>query len=126
MYKNRERRKIFGPKRDEVAGEWRRLHNRELYNLYSSTNIIWVIKSRRMRWVGQVARMGNKKRVYRVWVGRPERRRPLGRPRRRWEDNIKMYLQEVGWGMYWIDLAQGREKWLELVNVVNGPSGSLK
>jgi hypothetical protein len=81
-------------------GEWRRLHNKELNDLYSSPNIIWVIKSRRMRWAGHVARMGEARGAYRVLVGRPEGRRPLGRPRRRWEDNIKMDLEEVGWGAW--------------------------
>jgi hypothetical protein len=90
---------LFGPKREEATGEWRRLHNKELNDLYSSPNIIWVIKSRRMRWAGHVARMGEKRGACRILVGRPEGRRPLGRPRRRWEDNIKTDLQEVGWGM---------------------------
>ena len=81
-------RRIFGPKRDEVTGEWRKLHNEELNNQYSSPNIVWVIKSRRMRWTGHVARMVEGRGVYRVLVGKPEGRRPLGRPRRRWEDNI--------------------------------------
>jgi hypothetical protein len=91
-------RRIFGPKRGEATGEWRRLHNEELNGLYSSPNIIWVIKSRRMRWAGHVARMGEKRGAYRILVGRPEGRRSLGRPRRRWEDNITMDLEEVGWG----------------------------
>ena len=84
-------RRIFGPKRDEVTGEWRKLHNEELNELYCSPNIVRVIKSRRMSLAGHVARMGKKKGVYRVWVGKPEGKRPLGRPRRRWED-IKMEL----------------------------------
>jgi hypothetical protein len=87
--------RIFGPKRHEATGEWRRLHNEELNDLYSSPNIIRVIKWRRMRWAGHVARMGEKRGAYRILVGRPEGRRPLGRPRRRWEDNIKIDLQEV-------------------------------
>jgi hypothetical protein len=91
-------RRIFGPKRDEVTGEWRRLHSKELYTLYSSPNFIWVIKSRRLRWAGHVARMEVRRGAYRALVGKPEGRRPLGRPRRRWEDNIKMDLREVGWG----------------------------
>jgi hypothetical protein len=89
-------RRIFGTKRDEVTGEWRRLHKEELNDLYSSPTIIRVIKSRTMRWAGHVARMGEGRVAYRILVGRPEGRRPLGRPRRRWEDNIKMDLQEVG------------------------------
>jgi hypothetical protein len=98
VFENRVLRRIFGPKRGEATGEWRRLHKELLYDLYSSPNIIWVIKSRRMRWAGHVARMGEKRGAYRILVGRPEGRRTLGRPRRRWEDNIKMDLQEVGWG----------------------------
>jgi hypothetical protein len=98
VFENRVLRRIFGPKRDEVTREWRRLHNEELNDLYSSRNIIRVIKSRRMRWAGNVARMGGKRGVYRILVGRPVERRPLGTPRRRWEDNIKMDLQEMGWG----------------------------
>jgi hypothetical protein len=86
------------PKRDEVTGEWRRLHKEELNGLYSSPNISWVIKSRTMRCAGQVARMGKGTGAYRILFGRPEGRRPLVRPRCRWEDNIKMDLQEVGWG----------------------------
>jgi hypothetical protein len=97
LFENRVLRRIFGPKRDEVTGEWRRLHNEEPNDLYSSPNIIWVIKSRRMRWTGHVARMGEGRGAYRILVERPEGRRPLGRPRHRWEDNIKMNLQEVGW-----------------------------
>ena len=88
-------RSIFGPRRDEVTGEWRRLHNEELNYLYSSPNIVRVIKSRRMTWAGHVARMGEERGVYRVLVGKPEGRRPLGRPRHRWVDNIRMDLQEV-------------------------------
>jgi hypothetical protein len=97
VFENRVLRRIFGPNRDKATGDWRRLHNEELNDLYSSTNIIRIIKSRRMRWAGRVARMGEKG-AYRVLVGRPEGRRPLGRPRHRWEDNIKMDLQNVGWG----------------------------
>jgi hypothetical protein len=119
VFENRVPRRIFGPKRDEVTGEWRRLHNEELNNLYSSPNIIRVIKSRRMRWAGHVARMGEGRGAYRILVGRPEGRRPLGRPRRRWDDNIKMNLQEVVWGvMGWIDMAQDRDKWRDVVNSV--------
>jgi hypothetical protein len=85
-------RKVFGPKRDEVTGEWRKLHNEELNDLYSLTNIVRAVKSRRMRWAGHVARMEEERGVHRVLVGKLEEKRPLGRPRRRWEDNIKMAL----------------------------------
>jgi hypothetical protein len=97
VFENRVLRRIFGPKRNEATGEWRRLHNEELNDLYSSPNIR-VIKSRRMRWAGHVAPLGEERVAYRILVGRPEGRRPLGRPRRRWEYNIKMDLQEVGRG----------------------------
>jgi hypothetical protein len=112
VFENRVLRRIFGPKRDEVTGEWRSIHNEELNGLYSSPNIIGVIKSRRMRWTGHVARMGETRGAYRILVRRPEGRRPLGRPRRRWEDNIKMDLEEVGWGMDCIELPQDRDRWL--------------
>jgi len=103
VFENRMLRRIFGSTRDEVTGEWRKLHNEELNDLYSSSNIVWDIKQRRMRWAGHVARMGEKRGVYRVLVGKPEEKRPFGRPRRRWEDNIKMDLQEVGFGgMDWL------------------------
>ena len=119
MFENMVLRRIFGPRRDEVTGEWRRLHNEELNDLYSSLNIVRVIKSRRMRWAGHVARMGEKRRVYRVLVGKPEGKRPLGRPRRRWVDNISMVLQEVGCGyMDWIGLAQFRDRWRTFVSAV--------
>jgi hypothetical protein len=98
VFENRVLRRIFGPKRDEATGKWRRLHNEELNDLYSTSNIFRVTKSRRMRWTWHVARMGEKRSAYRILVGRPEGREPLGRPRRRWQDNIKMDLQEVGWG----------------------------
>jgi hypothetical protein len=109
-------RKIFGPKR-EVDGSWRKLHNDGLHSLYSSPNIVRVIKSRRMRWVGHVARMWRG--VHRVLVGRPEGKRPLGRPRRRWEDNIKMDRRGIGidWAN-WIQLAQYRVQWRAFVNTV--------
>jgi hypothetical protein len=109
---------IFRPERDEATGEWRRLDNEELNNLYSSQNIIRVIKSRRMRWAGHVARMGEKRDAYMILVGRREGRRALGRPRHTWEDNIKMDLQDVGWGMDWLELAQDRDRWLALVKAV--------
>jgi len=105
--------------RDEVTGEWRRLHNEELNALYSSPNIVRVIKSRRMRWAGHVARMSEERRAYRVLVGKPEGRRPLGRPRRRWVDNIRIDLHEVGCRyMDWIGLAQDRDGWRRLVSAV--------
>jgi hypothetical protein len=95
IFENRVLKRIFGPKRDEVTGECRRLHNKELYALYSSPNIIRVIKSRRLRWAGHVARTGERRGAYRALAGKPEGRRPLGRPRHTWEDNIKMDLREV-------------------------------
>ena len=119
VFENRLMRKVFGPKRDEVTGEWRKLHNEELNGLYCSPNIVRVVKSRRMRWAGHVARMRERRSVYRVLVGKPEGKRPLGRPRLRWEDNIKMDLQEMGCGcMDWIDLAQDRGRRWGVVNVV--------
>jgi hypothetical protein len=119
VFENRVLRRIFGPKRDGLRGEWKRLHNNELNDLYSSPNIIRVIKSRRMRWAGHVARMGEGRGAYRILVGRPEGRRPLGRPRRRREDNINMDFQEVGWGgMDWIDMAQDRDRWRAVVSAL--------
>jgi hypothetical protein len=118
VFEKRVLRKIFGPKREE-DGSWRKLHNGELHNMYSSLNIVRVIKSRRMRWVGHVARMGEGRGVYRVLVGRPEGKRPLERPRRRWEDNIKMDLREKGIdGAKWIRLSQNRVQWRASVNTV--------
>jgi hypothetical protein len=115
---NRVLRKIFGPKRDEKRS-WRKLHNDELHSLYSSLNIDWVIKSRRMRWVGHVACMEEGRGVYRVLVGRPERKRPLGRPRHSWEDNIKMDLRKIGInGVNWIRLAQDKVQWWAFVNTI--------
>ena len=103
--------RVFGPRRDEVTGEWRKLNNEELSDLYSLPNIARVVKSRRMRWAGHVARMGEGIGVYRVLVGKPEGKRPLGRPRRRWQDNIKMDLQEVGGvmgtGWSWLRIGTG-------------------
>ena len=105
MFENMVLRRIFGSRRDEVMGSWRRLHNEELNDVYSSPSIVRVIKSSRMRWAGHVARMGEERGVYRVLVGKPEGKRPLWRSRRRWVDNIRMDLQEVGCGyMDWIGL----------------------
>jgi len=119
VFENRVLRKVFGTKRGEVTGEWRELHNEELNDLYSLPNTVRVVKSRRMRWAGQVARMGEDKGVQRVLVGKPEGKSPLGRPRRRWEDNIKMDIQEVGGGRGdWMELAQDRERWRALVGMV--------
>ena len=95
VYENRVLKRVFGPKRDEVTGEWRKLHNVGLRDLYSLPNIVRVVKSRRMRWTGHVALMGEGRGVHMVLVGRSEGKSPLGRPRRRWEDNIKMDLREV-------------------------------
>ena len=112
-------RTVYGPKRDEVTGEWRKLHNEELSDLYSLPNIVWVVKSRRMRWAGHVARMGQGRGGYRVLMGKPERKKPMGRPRRRWEDNIEMDLEEVGGGCGdWMELAQDRDRWRALVSTV--------
>jgi hypothetical protein len=117
-FENRVLWRIFGPKRDEVIGRWRKQHNEELHNLYCSPSIIRMIKSRRMRWAGHVARMEIKRNAY-VFGGKLEGERPLGRPRRRWEDNIKTDLRGIGWGgMDWIDLAQDRDEWRALVNRV--------
>ena len=119
VFENVVLRRIFGPRRDEVTGEWRRLHNEELSDLHSSPDIVQVIKSRRMRWDGHVAHMGEERGAYRVLVGKQEGRRPLGRPRHRWVDNIRMDLQEVGCGyMDWIGLAQDRDRWWTLVSAV--------
>jgi hypothetical protein len=98
VFDNRETRNVCRRTRDEVTGEWRTLHNEEPNDLYSSPNITRVMKSRRMSWMGHIARMGERKWAYRILAGRPEGRRPLGKQRRRWEDNIKMDLQEVGCG----------------------------
>ena len=119
VFENMVLKRIFGPRRDEVRGEWRRLHNEELNVLYSSPNIARVIKLRRMRWAGHVARMGEERGTYKVLVGKPEGKTPLGRPRRRWVDNIRMDLQEVGCGYVdWIGLAQGRDGWLRFVSAL--------
>jgi hypothetical protein len=103
VFENRVLSRIFGPKRDEVTGEWRKLHNEELHNLYSSLDIIRQIKSRRMWWAGHMARMGEERKVYKVLVGKPEGKRPLGRPRRRWEDGIRMDLGKIGFGVCGLD-----------------------
>jgi len=119
VFENMVLRRIFGPRSDEVMGEWRRLYNKELNDFYSSPNIVWVIKSRKMRWAGYVACMGEKRGVYRILVGKLEGKRPRGRPRRRWVDNIRMDRQEVGCGyMDWIGLAQDRDRWRTLVSAV--------
>ena len=119
MFENMVLRRICGTRSDEATREWRRLHNEELNDLYCSPNIVRVIKSRRMRWAGHVARMVEGRAVYRVLVGKPEGRRPLGRSRRRWVDNISMDLQEVGCGyMDWTGLDQDRDRWRTLVSAV--------
>jgi hypothetical protein len=119
VFENRVLRRVFGPKRDEVAGEWRKLYNEELHILYSSPNIIRQIKSRRMGLAGHVARMGEEMNVYRVLMGKRGGKRPLGRPRRRWEDGIRMDHREIGWGSVdWIQLVQHRDRWRALVNTV--------
>ena len=118
VFENSVLRRTFGLKRKEVKEEWRKLHNEKLNDLYSSPNIIRVIKSRRMRLAAHTARRGRRV-VHRVLVGKPEGKRPLRRPRRRWEVNIKMNLKEVGCrGMEWIDLAHDGERWRALVNAV--------
>jgi hypothetical protein len=119
MFENRVLRSIFGPKRYEVTGEWSKLHNEELYNLYSSPDIIRQIKSRQMRWAGHVERVGEKTKLCKVLVGKPEGKRPLGRRRRRWEDGIRMDLREIDWGSVdWIRLVQDRDTWRAVVSAV--------
>jgi hypothetical protein len=119
VLENRVLRRIFGPKRDEATVEWRKLNSGELHNLYSSPDIIRQTKSRRMRWAWHVARMGVDRKVYKVLVGKPEGKRPLQTPNRRWEDGIKMDLNEVGkGGVEWIHLAQDRDRWRAVVNAV--------
>jgi hypothetical protein len=119
VFENRVSNRIFGPKRDVVTGGWRKLHNEELHNLYSSPSIIRIITLSRMRWAGHVARMGEKKNVYRLLVGNPEGKRTLGRARHRWIDNIKTDLLETGLNVVdWIGVAQDRYRWRALVNSV--------
>jgi hypothetical protein len=119
VFENMVLRRIFGPKRDEVTGGWRKFHNQELHGLYSSPSIVRVMKARRMRWAGHVAPMGEVRGAYNILVGGPKRRRPLGRSRRRWEDNIKMDLRETGFGdVDWIHWAQDRDRWRALVKTV--------
>ena len=119
VFENRVLRRIFGPKRDGVTGEWRKLHNEGHNDLYCSPNIVRVIKSRRMGWAEHVACMEEGRGVHKVLVGKPEGEKPLGRPRRRWEDNIKMNLQKVRCGgKDWIDLAQDRDRWRALGSTV--------
>jgi hypothetical protein len=117
VFENRVTRTIFGPNRDEAIGEWRKLHNEELHILYSYPNVIRQIKSRRMRWAGHEARMGEKTKVNRVLVGKPEGKKPLDRPKRRREDGIRIDLRVIGWEVVeWTQLAQGRGLWRALVN----------
>jgi hypothetical protein len=120
VFEKKVMRRIFGPKRNEMTEEWRKLHNKELRDLYSSPSIIRKIKSRRMRWTEHVARTAVKRDAYRLLVGKPEGKRTLGKPRRMWMDNIRMDLGEVGWGdVDWIGLAQDRNRWRRaLVNSV--------
>jgi hypothetical protein len=118
VFENRVLRRLFGPKRDEVTGEWRKLHNEELRDFYFLPNILRVVRSRRMRWAGHVARMGEGRGVHRILVGKPEGKRPLGSPRRRWEDNIKIDLQKVRGSGDWMELAQDRDRCQALVNTV--------
>jgi hypothetical protein len=119
VFQNRVLWIIFGPKREEVAGGWRRLHNDELQNLYASPNIIRMIKSRRMRWAGNIACMGEIRKAYKIVVGKPEGKRPLGSPRHSWEDNIRMDLMEIGWeNVLWIHLAQDKDQWWTTVKTI--------
>jgi hypothetical protein len=119
MSENRVLKRISGPKRDEVTGGRRRLHNEELHNLYSSPSIIRMIKSRRKRWARHVARIGENRNAFRILLGKPEGKRLLGRPRRRWMDNVEMDLSVIEWGgMDWIGLAQDKDNGRTLVNTV--------
>jgi len=119
VFENKVLRRVFGTKRDEVTVEWRKLHNEELNDLFSLPNIMRVVKSRGMRWAVHVARMGEDRGVHRVLVGKPDGKMPLGRPRRRWEDNIKMDLREVGGGGGdWMELSQDRDGWQAIAGTV--------
>ena len=119
VFENRVLRRVFGPKRDEVTGEWRKLHNEELSDWYSLPNIVGVVKLRRMRWAGHVARMVEGREVHRVLMGKREGKRPMGRLRCRWEDNNKLDLQEVGGTCgEWMELVQDRDRWRALVSTV--------
>jgi hypothetical protein len=116
------RRGIFEPTRDEVTESWRRLHNEKLHNLYASTNIIRVIKSKRMRWARRVARMGETRNAYKIAVGKPAGKRSIRRYRRRWEHNIIMDLRKIGWKVVeWIHLAQDNDQWRVFVNTAINP-----
>jgi hypothetical protein len=119
MFENSVLRKIFGLKRDEMTGSWRKPPKEELHNLFSLSSIIRMIKSRRLRWAGHVRQMGMERNAYRIVMQKPEGRRPLGRPRHRWVDSIKLDLTKIGWGnMDWIDLAHDRGQWRPFVNTV--------
>jgi hypothetical protein len=119
VFENRVLRRIFGTKRDEVTGEWRKLYNEELRDLYSLPSIIRIMKSRTMRWAGHVARMREKRNTNMLLVEKPVGKRPLGRPKRTWVDNIRMYLGEIGWGdVDWIGLAKDRNRYRALANSV--------
>jgi len=119
VFENMVLRRVFGPKKDEVTGEWRKLHKEELNDLYTLPNIVRVVKSKRMRWAGHVARMGEDRGVHRLLVVKSEVKMPFGRPRRRLEDNIKMALEEVGGGRgEWMELAQNSDGRWALVGTV--------
>jgi hypothetical protein len=119
VFENRVLKRIFAPKREEVVGGWRRLHNEELHNLYTSPNTSGGIKSKRMIWAGHVERMGEMRDAYRILVGKPEGKSSLGRPRHRRKINIRMNRREVGWeGAYWIHVALERDLWGAVVNTV--------
>jgi hypothetical protein len=129
VFENKVLRRIYGPKRDEVTGGWTKLHNEELCDLYSLSSIIRMIKSRRMRWAEHVARMGEKRKAYKLLVGKPEGKKPLGRPKCRWADNIRLDLREREWdGVAWIGLglSQDRDKWGAIKNAVINVQDSIK